>query len=182
MRLIKQRRTVGLLLAAGMALGITAAAATPARADVPWIFIQVVAGGPQNLCLQAGPGSQFQLQVYAQPCNFTSSQNQWWQPIDQNGSGFKLENFQTGECLYADTVSDGTPIALWDCRANISNERWVWKTDSHGFGTLESRISGTTGHCLDIPGGQFLAGRWAQLWGCNGTAAQKFIIAQVLLP
>ena len=175
MRLIKQRRTVGLLLAAGMALGITAAAATPARASAPWIFIQVVAGGPQNLCLQAGPGSQFQFQVYAQPCNFTSSQNQWWQPIDQNGSGFKLENFQTGECLYADTVSDGTPIALWDCRANISNERWVWKTDSHGFGTLESRISGTTGHCVAPPAAQIPPGTAMQLSTCNDSVAQGLI-------
>jgi hypothetical protein len=155
-----------------MALGITAAA-TPARAAPPWMFIQVAVGSPQSLCLQAGPGSQFQLQVYAQPCDFSDrSQNQWWQLINWNGNGYKLENFQTGECLYADTVFNGTPIALWDCRANISNERWAWNADSHGFATLESRISGTTGHCMAPPAAQITAGTAMQLSTCDDSVAQ----------
>jgi hypothetical protein len=40
-------------------------------------------------------------------------------------------------------------------------------------------ISGSTGHCLDVPMDQTLSGLWMQLYGCNGTYAQEFWSASV---
>ena len=184
------RRLAGLILAAGTLAGVTAAA-VPAQAQTATPYVDFrsgyftgwggwVTGG---LCLTAVPGPDFMWQVATMGCNPANVADpaQQWLPVFTGGGMVKFVNQAVGWCLYTDTHSNGSPIALWDCSVNISNTRWAWG-GTLGLQTLESRISGTTGHCLDIPGGQFLAGRWTQLWGCNGTAAQKFIIAKVLLP
>jgi hypothetical protein len=181
------RKIAGLLLAAAAIAGLTAAAA-PARADAAThLFFNTAMQDSNgvwrfaNLCLEADPGPDFAYRVAMQPCDLSNNPAQRWQAIAVSNGVYKFVNEAVGWCLYTDTRFDGSPIALWDCSANISNTRWAW-SGILGLQTLESRISGTTGHCLDIPGGQLLAGRWMQLYGCNGTAAQKFIIGKVLLP
>lgn len=95
------------------------------------------------------------------------------------GNGdFHFVNLAVGWCLYDDTIANGSVIALWDCNANISNTRWdlVYPPNAK-FGalpSLDSRISGSTGHCLDVPNDQVLAGLRTQLWTCNNTDAQIF--------
>jgi hypothetical protein len=41
---------------------------------------------------------------------------------------------------------------------------------------LFSRVSGTSSYCLDIPGGQQVAGLAMQIYRCNGTEAQQWWI------
>jgi hypothetical protein len=181
------RKLVGLLLAAGTVVGVTAAAA-PAMADTgtPYVYFATVTQPaavfvPTGLCLEADPGPDFAYRVATQPCDQAHNRAQQWLPIAQGGGVYKFANVAVGWCLYTDTRSNGSPIALWDCSANISNTRWTWD-GILGFEPLESRISGTTGHCLDIPMGQVLANLWTQLWTCNHTPAQIFLKGQVILP
>jgi hypothetical protein len=164
MRLVKPRRIAGLLMAAGMAAGITAAAA-PAHAADPWVVFSVE--GSTHLCLEADPGSNFLYQVYAQPCDPDRSlQSQWWRPLDQGGGVQKWQNGLWGWCLYTDTRFDGSPIALWPCDANISNTRWAWQAGWFGLGMMQSRISGTTGNCLTGAGPQTPPGTPMHLSPC----------------
>jgi hypothetical protein len=172
------RKLVGLLLVAGTLAGITASA-VPARAatdaSIQFATGTSFAAGSTLLCLEADPGPIFQYQVATQPCNPGNLAQRWVQ-VDVGNGVSKFVNQAVGWCLYDDTIANGSVIALWDCNANISNTRWtlVWPSVRFSFPTLESRISGSTGHCLDVPGDQNLAGLRTQLWTCNGTNAQRF--------
>jgi hypothetical protein len=183
------RKVASLLLAAGMAAG-TAAAAVPARADTVTSYVSfetaTLPSGvwqPTGLCLEADPGPHFVYQVATQPCDTARNAAQQWLPVSQGGGVYKFVNHAVGWCLYTDTRNNGSPIALWDCSANISNTRWAWGGIG-GVQHLESRISGTTGHCLDVPMGQILAGLWIQLWNCGQEPAlsQDFIMGHVVVP
>jgi hypothetical protein len=182
-------KVASLLLAAGMAAGFTAAA-VPARADTftPYIYFETATlpSGvwvPTDLCLEADPGPDFVYRVATQRCDVLRNPAQQWLPVAQGGGVYKFVNHAVDWCLYTDTRFNGSPIALWDCSANISNTRWAWG-GIFGFQHLESRISGTTGHCLDVPMGQVLAGLWMQLSSCNREPApsQDFLMGEVVLP
>ncbi|WP_230210980.1 RICIN domain-containing protein [Streptomyces kaniharaensis] len=52
-----------------------------------------------------------------------------------------------------------------------------------GTGTAHAGSSGgeirfSNGYCLDVSGGNFVSGATVQLWGCNGTSAQQWWLAQ----
>lgn len=104
----------------------------------------------------------------------STNQAQQWVPVNLGGGVWKFVNHAVNWCLYTDTRNNGSPIDLWPCDANISNTRWAWDPNA-SFQHVESRISGTTGHCLDVPGDQVLPGLWMQLLDCNQSPAQTFI-------
>jgi hypothetical protein len=80
-------------------------------------------------------------------------------------------------CLDAfGSATNGTPVIQWPCNS-ISNERWqpnhVGPDGPDDFAErILSRVSGTTGYCLDVPGYRETVGLQVQIWGCNGTDAQ----------
>ena len=178
------RKLGGLLAAAMMAAGVTAAAA-PARASTP-TYWQIVTftefAGPFPECLQDDPG----LIVTQHVCDptFTNTHQQWL-PISTGGDGFKFQNAATGLCLWAFEVGpphNNVPITLSDCTVNDTNSRWAWTNTSSrqstfpNQGVLESRVAGSTGYCLDVPGRSTALGLQMQLYQCNGTIAQVFEI------
>jgi hypothetical protein len=177
------RKLAALLLTAGTLAGITAAA-VPARADTPtpydWFGTLTPTGQDSGLCLEADPGPTFAYQVATQPCDVQGNAAQQWVPVSQGGGIYKFVNHAVGWCLDADSITNGGIIALWDCSANITNTRWAWD-GIIGVQPLQSRISGTTGHCLDVPQGQVSPGLRIQLWNCNSTRAQEFILGEVIL-
>lgn len=168
------RKITGLLMAAGIVAGITAAAA-PAHAD-PIYYDIVTITSTTNLCLEADPAPDFAYRVYTQPCNQFSNWAQQWEYLDQGGGVGKLANRAiSGWCIEAHAITNGSPIILWPCSSTESNLRWVWHDNNiFGFSQFESRISGSSGHCLDQPGGQTVIGGTMQVYGCNGTYAQTF--------
>jgi len=178
-------KLAGLLLAGTMAAGVTAAA-VPADASTSsnfWEIITLPQGidGPL-LCLQGGSQGSAVIQ---QPCdpNFASTEQQWV-PISQGGDVFKFENVASGLCMDAHgSASDDVPVIMWSCTANISNTRWQWPIPSNhlqdtfpGLNPIQSRVSGSTGFCLDVPLAQTLPGLQMQIQRCNGTAAQDMWI------
>jgi hypothetical protein len=168
------RKIAGLLMAAGMAVGITTAAA-PARADILYLGLGTVTPG-SNLCLEADPAPDWAYRVYTQPCNQFNNWAQQWEFQDQGGGVIKIANRAiSGWCIEANAIGNGSAVPLWPCSSTESNLRWVWhQNNPFGLGQLESRISGSTGHCLDVPGGQTVLGATMQVYGCNGTVAQTF--------
>jgi hypothetical protein len=167
------RKIAGLLMAAGMAAGITTAAA-PAHADPTYIDFATITPG-SNLCLEADPAPDFAYRVTTQPCDRFNNWAQQWELQDQGGGVVKVASRAiSGWCIEAHAIANGSPVILWPCSSTESNLRWVWHPTNFGFGWLESRISGSTGHCLDVPMGQTLPGLWMQVYGCNGTYAQYF--------
>lgn len=184
------RKLGGLLAVAMTAVGLTAAAA-PASASTPSPYWQIVtlggAPGLPFLCLQGELGGPLGTSVTQQLCGdprFPTSPNQEWLPLSLGGDGYKFQNVGTGRCLEArnGAVNNGG-VALWDCSSTESNTRWQWPTVSGqaafpGTHPIQSRVSNSTGFCLDVPGASSSLSLALQTYRCNGTVAQLFWITR----
>jgi hypothetical protein len=178
------RKAAGLLAAGLMTAGVTAAAA-PASASTSYMEILTQPQGDNGpiFCLEGG-GTQGSA-VTQQTCDpgpMTTVEE--WLPVSQGGDVYKFVNAASGLCLDArGGAAAGTPAELWSCSANISNTRWAWDNAASppnpefpGIAQIQSRVSGTTGFCLDVPSGQTLPGLQMQLLQCAHTTAQTMII------
>jgi hypothetical protein len=181
------RKLVGLLAGGMMAVGLTAAAA-PARASSPYFHIRTFYGvSALDECVQGDFGGPLGTTVTQHYCDPTFTQtDQLWLPISTGGKGFKFENLATGMCLEARFGAvNAQPVALWFCDSTESNTHWEWDNiggpGSLNFpdqGVIQSRVSGSTGYCLDVPGASTAIGLSLQLYHCNGTYAQGYLINQ----
>jgi hypothetical protein len=171
------RKLGGLLAAAMMIAGVTAAVAAPAHAAGA-TYWQISTGPsvgtifPQ--CLEVEP-SLAVLQENCDPVLLNTSQE--WLPISLGGDAYKFENRATGLCLWAFEVGpphNGVPITVSDCTVNDTNSRWAHSNNFPGTEPLGSKVAGSFGFCLDVPGASPFSGIQLQLFQCNGTAAQKF--------
>jgi Ricin-type beta-trefoil lectin domain len=143
--------------------------ATPAAAQCA--FCQIY-NFSSNMCLQPVNGSTVRgAAIVQEPCNGGAAQQ--WTKVPVRGSIVHFVNVLSGLCLDArGGATNRTPVQQWPCN-NISNENWEPGDDSGDtIPPLFSRVSGTKSHCLDIPGGQRIAGLAMQIYRCNGTEAQ----------
>jgi hypothetical protein len=127
-----------------------------------------------NLCLQPVNGSTNQgAAIVQEPCNGGLAQQ--WNAVALGNNVFHYLNVLSGLCLDArGGAVNHTPIQQWTCNG-ISNERWQpGDVPSDYIPPLISRVSGTDGYCLDIPGDQHIAGLAMQIYRCNGTEAQEW--------
>lgn len=140
--------------------------------------------GSGDRCLQGDLGGPLGTSVTQQYCDTTGTNpHQQWLPISLGGDTCMFENAGTGLCLEArfGAVS-GKPVALWDCSSSESNTRWQWPTVSGqapfpNLWPIQSRVSGSTGYCLDVPGASTGINVQMQLYRCNNTNAQWFLIS-----
>lgn len=150
-------------------LSLALLAATPAAAQC--VFCQISNFG-SNLCLQPVNGSTAQgAPIVQQPCNGSVAQQ--WTAVHLSGTVFHYVNNLSGLCLDArGGAANHTPVQQWTCN-KISNENWdPGEYVSDDVPPLYSRVSGTRSYCLDVPGGQQIAGLAMQIYRCNGTIAQ----------
>lgn len=179
----------GLLAAVMMAVGLTAAA-TPARASTPAPYWQILTAtnslnAPYE-CLQGDLGGPLGSSVTQHFCDPTgASADQLWLPISTGGDGYKFQNAASGRCLEArNGAVSGGAVALWDCSSSESNTRWAWDASPGGqdafpgIEAIQSRVSGTTGYCLDVPGDSTAIGLALQTYRCNNTHAQLYWITR----
>jgi hypothetical protein len=158
-------------------LAIVAALYGLSLAWVPTVAAQ--AGAIQNVgsrkCLQPVDESLDEgAPVIQTTCN--GSAFQLWEviPTTPPPTIFLLRNVGSGKCLEtAGGAANHQPINQWTCNW-ISNERW----DSPSQGVLRSRVSGSTTHCLDVPGGTS-EDVWVQLYRCNNTFAQYWFLPPI---
>ncbi|MGH2942907.1 MAG: RICIN domain-containing protein [Solirubrobacteraceae bacterium] len=125
-------------------------------------------------CLQPINGSmELGAAIVQKSCDASAAQD--WTLISLGGTRYRFKSRLSGLCLDArGGATNGTPVVQWICNG-ISNE--IWDTRFSPFPlpavvTITSRVSGTTSHCLDVPGNQDLDGLAMQLWRCNDTRAQ----------
>ncbi|ACU73675.1 putative periplasmic ligand-binding sensor protein [Catenulispora acidiphila DSM 44928] len=112
--------------------------------------------------------------VVQEPCDGSAMQG--WQYISDSHGGYDFLNQASGACLNAFiTAENGAPFGLSSCRS-VSNE--LFNTASlPNVTSVESKIGWrNTGYCMDVPGASKQAGLQIQLWGCNGTLAQRWVI------
>jgi hypothetical protein len=156
--------------------------AGPTAASEPVVFYN----NHTNMCLQpmkgwTAPGTAIVLE----PCNPGVNAAQRWLQIPVGG-GSHYQNALTRLCLDArGKAVDKTPVQQWTCN-KISNE--IWEPLAYPSGPfapkgpgvqLVSRVSGSSSHCLDIPGGAATAGLKMQIYACNGTISQEWEIEVV---
>ena len=138
--------------------------AKPAAALQPFVFFNA----HTNMCLAPQEDSTAGgTPVVQQQCIRDGAQ-QWI----YYGDGFL--NAQTGLCLDArGGAANHTPVQQWPCNG-ISNEKWQIFVPAKGSldAPVQSRVAGSSGFCLDIPGGQATVGLAMQIYGCNQTVSQ----------
>ncbi|MFL6076791.1 MAG: RICIN domain-containing protein [Mycobacteriales bacterium] len=174
------------LLMAGLSLGVTASAAdarpAPAGAVHPLDtqFHQIKNTG-SNLCLQ--PDSTIATAAVVQePCDGGFLQG-WQFNVDGGTNHFYFVNQATGFCLDAfDGAFNGARVLNNDCgflkpTETISNDEWNTGQSLPAVTKIESRVHfRDTGFCMDVPGGSHDAGVALQVFSCNGTPAQIFVV------
>ncbi|MEY9855775.1 hypothetical protein ABH935_001379 [Catenulispora sp. GAS73] len=133
-----------------------------------------------NLCLEpttpAGPNSPV-LQVKCAAAGSDEAVLQGWQTVQISGSTYKFVNQRSGACLFAFTSAhNGAPMGLDTCRT-VSNEEFDAHATLPNVTELESKIGfSDTGFCMDVPGASTATGLQLQLFNCNGTLAQRWVI------
>ena len=186
---MKRRGIVSLAIAGVLASAMSIAVSAPASASD---LTYGLSNGSNSLCLQPINATQDAgAEVVQWPCNGRAEQRWVFHPVaTPGGSGlctpsacfesYQIDNELSRRCLDAlGGATNGTRVVQWPC-ARINNQ--TWETDFlTGFptvATMWSRVSGTFSHCLDVPGGQLsTVGLPMQIWGCNGTIAQKWILS-----
>lgn len=181
------RRIVSLLAVMVVAaVAGTLLASSPAMADFFGPFKNLGSG----MCIQpSGDSSASGTAIVQEPCNVDATGRgndrfQQWSSVCLNSSCsvFHYVNVGANLCMRARGVggpANGEQIMLWACNT-ISDLNWASPSvDIPGHADylgeyLQSRISGSTGYCLDVPGASTAAGTALQLWGCNGTVAQIY--------
>jgi hypothetical protein len=166
------------MFAAAAMIAASLTLAAPASADTSGP-VQNVGNG---LCFQpAGNATTSGTDIVQEPCDFTigtRNLSQEWDYICTNSScnTVHVVNRASQLCLRArgNGPANGLEIMLWPCNS-ITDLNWDFGANpgsvSPNF-VLRSRISGSTSHCLDVPGAQGTVGLALQLYQCDGTVAQ----------
>jgi len=137
-----------------------------------------------QLCLQPQGGSTGDVIVELRPC-VASAPAQNWLFSQKGSSDWEIINAQSGKCLYNGSavpqVDGGQPITHEGCNVfgtNVPASNALWKPSSlTNFSSLQSRIQHRdSGFCLDVPGANPFDGATMQMWHCNGTPAQIWVV------
>jgi hypothetical protein len=137
-----------------------------------------------QLCLQPQGGTAGDALLELSPCN-PSAGAQNWVFVRRSLVSWQIVNQQSGKCLY-----NGAPVPLYDGGQPITHESCnifgsdspasnsLWRPSSlTNLASLMSRIQDrNSGFCLDVPGGNAYPGAPVQMWHCNGTPAQAFVV------
>jgi len=112
--------------------------------------------------------------IVQQPCKASGAQQ--WIYVSLGSAGFQFQNSLTGLCLDArGGAANHTPVQQWTCNG-ISNEKWQTSVPANGTtgAPVQSEVAGSSGYCLDIPGGQQTVGLAMQIYICNQTVSQMW--------
>jgi hypothetical protein len=172
-----------LLVGFSLAATATAASAAPARSApvaplAAGVFnpIRNIGDGLHNgKCLQPASTAET-AQIVQMTCNGSLAQN--WK-FDQVGTNhYMIVNQLTGQCMNVfDGARNGGRVLQTVCK-RISNEEFNTGAALPAVTKIESRERfRDTGFCVDVPGGRLNdEGLGVQMYGCNGTAAQIWIL------
>jgi hypothetical protein len=178
---MRRSRLIALLLTVIAVAAGSLAVTSPASADT-FGPIQNYGNG---LCMQPeGNSPEEGALIVQEPCELftTGVRNlfQEWYSLCQDSSCrvFYWVNRGSGLCMRARGPGgpfNGAQIMQWECNW-ITDVDWDYGTSPvvDAF-VLESRISGSRGYCLDVPGASGAVGLPLQLYSCNQTGAQIWL-------
>ncbi|NUK07855.1 RICIN domain-containing protein [Streptomyces lunaelactis] len=183
MRLTLRKRMGGIaamimLAGIGSAATATGASAEPAPstslAPFAGVFHPIKNVG-NGKCLQPEGGSTGEVAIVQAAC--TGSTAQGWQFLQFSGSSYHLINQLSGLCMYMNgPVASRSPIAQVEC-TDVTNEDWKSSAPPPDVVTLMSRAGRRdTNLCIDVPGGSSAEGLGVQIFRCNGSLAQRWIV------
>jgi hypothetical protein len=118
-----------------------------------------------------------QMTCVTDPNNVIGVLAQRWQYKQVATNHFQFLNQLSGECFDVfGPAANGTPLINGECK-NISNEEFNTGAALPNVTKLETRVGfNDNGFCIDVPGGQANDGLAMQVFVCNGTLAQRWII------
>jgi hypothetical protein len=169
------------LVLAGIALVTTAteANAQPASSASVTPFAGVfnpIRNVGNGKCLQPAGGSTAESAAIVQmPC--TNSIAQGWQYVRVATNHYRFINQLSGYCFDGfDGAFNGARLLQGTC-VPISNEEWNTGAALPNVVTLMSRVGfRDTNYCIDVPGAQATDGLAMQIYRCNGTLAQRWVV------
>ncbi|BFU44414.1 RICIN domain-containing protein [Krasilnikovia sp. MM14-A1004] len=178
------RHLTVLILLAGTALAVTPAgaearSAAPVRPLVGGVFNPIRNVG-DGKCLQPEGESMAEFAAIVQmPCATTGLAGlaQGWQQIRVGTNHYRFVNQLSGFCFDAfDGAFNGARLLQGTC-VPISNEEFNTNTGLPNVVALESRVGfRNTGYCIDVPGALPFDGMAMQIYRCNGTLAQRWVV------
>jgi Ricin-type beta-trefoil lectin domain-like len=165
-------RFAGLLLAAVLSTMVIGGVAQAAPSAGVFKHIKNVGN---NLCLQ--PDSPVVSAAVVQQVCDDNNPAQGWEFRQVGNNHYTFLNQQSGLCLALFIgAGNGNPMGLQTCRP-VSGEEFNTNTSLPNVVILESR-SGfrDTGFCVDVPGGASTLGLQMQVFQCNQSLAQRWIV------
>ncbi|MGA5300550.1 RICIN domain-containing protein [Nucisporomicrobium flavum] len=169
------------MLMAGLSVG---AGASPASAGTvspkiggSFTFIRNVGN---NLCLEpAGLSTAEFAAIVQNPCVTTGLESiaQGWESEKVGTNHYKFRNQLSGFCFDAfDGAFNGARLLQGTC-VPISNEEYNTGASLPNVVKIESRVHFTdTGFCVDVPGATTQPNTAMQIFRCNGTLAQRWVV------
>ncbi|WP_327591586.1 RICIN domain-containing protein [Streptomyces chartreusis] len=100
--------------------------------------------------------------------NNTPGYHQDWRLIPLGNGEFEVANVATGKCL-----SETFPLRQQSC--GKTGQQWHFRP-VNGKANTFTLVRSTNDRCLDIVQGAQHPDAWTQVYGCNGTKAQEWII------
>ncbi|KAJ3556356.1 hypothetical protein NM688_g2074 [Phlebia brevispora] len=127
-----------------------------------------------NFCLDAGsdPASGVGMKIWQCYANLAAQQ---WYYTDDN----RIAVQNHGQCLDLTNgiLTDGNQVQTWACTANNANQVWTLSARPQ-FPPPVSHIhpNGDNAKCLDVRADVLADGTPVQIYDCNGTPAQDWIL------
>jgi hypothetical protein len=181
---VKTRSKIfGALVVGALAAALNVAGAGVAHAAQATTSVKPAAGIFQPIrnvgngkCLQPEGGSTALFAAIVQePCDGSSAQG--WQYVRVATNHYHLANQASGLCLQAWDGAFNNGRVLQDECNFASNNEFNTNTALPNVVILESRVGfRDTGFCVDVPGAQAIDGLALQIWQCNGTLAQRWVV------
>lgn len=171
-------RSLGILVGAVL-LGFTLVAGGTSASALGSGFTAIRNVG-SNMCLEPeGQSTAEFARIVQQPCVTTGLEGfaQGWESIRVGTNHFRFKNQLSGFCFDAfDGAFNGARLLQGTC-VPISNEEFNTGRSLPAVTKIESRVHFTdTGYCVDVPGNQAVPGLAMQIYRCNGTPAQVWVI------
>jgi hypothetical protein len=177
---------VGAVLLVGLTLvaGGTAASAQPAGSGTVTPKLGSGFTAIRNvgnfMCLEPEGQSTVEFaSIVQEPCVTTGLESvaQGWESIRTGTNHYRFRNQLSGFCFDAfDGAFNGARLLQGTC-VPISNEEYNTGRSLPAATKIESRVRFTdTGFCVDVPGARSTPGLAMQIFRCNGTLAQVWVI------
>ncbi|TFK65369.1 carbohydrate-binding module family 13 protein/putative endo-1,3-beta-glucanase, partial [Pluteus cervinus] len=129
-----------------------------------------------NFCLDAGTYPQNGVGLKIWECYDNLPAQDWWYTDDN-----RIALTNQGQCvdLPSGDATNSNQVQIWKCTDNDGNQAW---TDYNAGDapapktTVALKPGNSSNKCLDVRGAIFENGTPVQIYDCNGTGAQKWVI------